>query len=67
MTDVLQQASKRIAGDLEVFWATFFAHDTDSRGLMDISSAGRFFKDLFKAGYCRGWLRQVQGVRLDEG
>ncbi|GAX77102.1 hypothetical protein CEUSTIGMA_g4548.t1 [Chlamydomonas eustigma] len=45
--EVLNQASQRIAQDLDAFWSTFLHLDAEGNGHIDITMTARFFKDLF--------------------
>lgn len=42
--EVLQQASSRIAQNLDAFWAAFSQVDIEGQGYIDISRASKFFK-----------------------
>jgi hypothetical protein len=45
--EVLNQASQRIASDLDTFWSVFMHMDAEGAGHIDIAKASHFFKDLF--------------------
>lgn len=45
--EVLNQASQRIASDLDAFWSVYMNMDPEGIGYIDISQAAHFFKGLF--------------------
>jgi hypothetical protein len=45
--EVLNQASLRIAQDLDAFWSTFMHLDVEGNGHIDVTMTARFFKNLF--------------------
>ena len=45
--EVLNQASLRIASDIDAFWSAYTHIDIEGAGYIDISKASHFFKSLF--------------------